>query len=100
MQHARVLIENNDFSIVFNAFSKNRIVFHCSLQVFASSRFDGSRLEQHPVDHSTWYRRYSSRLLASGTYYHLALGADLKVLRSFWRASAVLSTCSRSFWRA
>ena len=83
MQHARVLIENNDFAFVFNAFSQNRIVFHCFSQVFASSRFDGSRLEQHPVDHSTWYRRYSSRLLASGTYYHVGLGADLKVSKSF-----------------
>ena len=34
------------------------------------------------------------------TWYHPGWGADLKVLRSFWRASAVLSTCSRSFWRA
>ena len=34
------------------------------------------------------------------TWYHPGWGADLKVLRSFRRASAVLSTCSRSFWRA
>ena len=34
------------------------------------------------------------------TWYHLGWGADLKVLKSFWRASAVLRTCSKSFWRA
>ena len=55
------------FHLFFMQFQKKHVVFIVFFQVFVSSRFDGSRLEHRPVDHSTWYRQqhFSAKVVFS-----------------------------------